>query len=363
MPSRIFFLSILMAFCLYLPLSAHAELPDITVDVSETGTNATEAKSRGLNRAQQTAFYQLLQQVAKGRELELAKRTPPQQVPHFISRFDILEERSLATTYTAKIRYSFNEKAVRKLMSDAEGLAPEITGNAILVIPLYDDGTGVMLWEGGNRWRSIFNKAALEKGGDDLLVPYGDKKDMLLLDTKNVFTKEKDIFVKMAERYGAKNIVLVLAHLVEQEQGPATLEIILRRATADKSEDTHIHFKPEGEEDSEALLRRAANKIALQLASSAETFALDYSPDQKLKAQVIRVEFAYPGQWLKLKQALENLAGMEYSAIGAAGPNFTQMILYYRGPQSALQQTIAAKGLSVQADKEFWVVTLPAGTR
>lgn len=343
----------------FLPLQALAALPDIIVEVQESGNNAGEARLRAMAKAEQTAFYQLLGKIAKGREVELARKTPASEIAGFIKKMEVVEERSTATSYQAKLRYFFDEVPIQKLLNQTQSLLPGVNSDALLVIPLYDAGDGIKLWEEQNEWRDILNDEALEKGKSRLVMPYGDPRDRFILDKNNVFSTKKEPFTQLAQRYGVRNIVIVLAHAVAPEEGKiGRVDVILRQAGAAAKDDTMWKYKLEGKETFPFdVLEKAAQDIIKKLTRSTESFAVDYNPAEKVKTQVVRIEFTHSSQWQKMRKSFDTLPGIQYVDIGAVSPNFAQVVLYFHGTPNTLRQTLAARGFNVQDDKKYWIVT------
>ncbi len=343
-----------------LPWLAAAGPMEATVRVDEKADNVMHARSAGLARAEQQAFFRLLEQLIPDEALEVGNKVKPDQVSQMVQSFEILEEKTTAGRYQAEVLYRFNEAAVEKLLSEVKGLVPGSTSQALLVIPAYDDGKTLKLWEPDNVWRNNLNSIALQAGKGVLVMPYGDPKDVFVVDHETILSGDKETLTKLAERYGTRNVVVAMAKNVAQEGEMPHIQVLLRRAGAAKNEETVMDYPAmEAGETKELLLVKAAKEVAERLVNSTQQYSLNYDAEAaSMQARVVRAEFRHNRDWMELRRSFDNLPKVEYVDIGAISPGYAQLTLYFRGSDIMIEKALVARGLSVEEVGQYWRVSL-----
>lgn len=347
-----------LALCVAAPL--HAQ--EVTVQVQTAGETALVARSNGLKQAESAALLKLLEAHLPEKAATIISRIPPEKVGELVSDFEVLQEKSTARNYAAEIRYQFDKEKINRLMAEEQGLIPEIDSHAILVLPLWQEGNKLMLWEKENPWRREMTEVVLQEGRGKLLMPYGDPKDTFILDQETILSGEREAMVAIAERYGTKNVVIAQARNVAKQDEAAHIRVLLRRPGAAKEEDTIVKdFEAVQPSETEGvLLARAAQEIARELTEATGQYSLFLNEEaQQVKARVVRAEFRHSREWMQLKKAFEGLPNVEYMDIGAVSPSFAQVTFYFRGSDALMRKALITRGVEVQEVGEYWRVLLP----
>jgi Uncharacterized protein conserved in bacteria (DUF2066) len=346
-----------------LPLIAHAETVDITVTAKATKQSAEEAKAQVLNDSQRTAFYMALEKTAPKQARDLYRKLRGSPLSRFIASFTIGREVQKAGYYEADVTYRFDRSALMGLVGEDQGLNADAgvpTGNGLLIIPPYDPGEKLVLFEPQNLWRAILNKVALEVGQGTLVMPFGDEKDIAILSDETVLSGDPKTLAALARRYGTRNVVIAFARSRVTEKG-LLVEVVLRKAGGKKQDEIIKRYKAYSQDDTlDKVLGRAALATSLRLRKSLEEYSLFGTPeDRKLKGLVIRAEYQFGHQWRQIQKMLEAAPGLHHLEVGAVGTTFAQATLFYRGSKSDIQQMLLARNLKVDTSKEYWVVRLP----
>lgn len=339
---------------------AHAE--EVTVEVRATGETALAARSNGLKQAQTQALLKALAARFPDKAADMAARVGPDKAGTLVKNFTVVKESRTAREYTAEIRYEFDGSKLDRLVAEERGLVPEIDSRALLIVPVWQDGTRLMLWEAGNPWREVISRVALEEGRGLLLIPFGDPHDASVLDKAAMLSGERKALVALAERYGTKNLVIAQARNVSEDGKPPHIRVLLRQPGAGKAEDlVTLEYAAEPSTETEAaLLVRSAQEMARRLVESTAEYSL-FADDEanKLRARVVRAEFRHNREWMQLKRAFEGLPNVQYMEIGAVSPSFAQLTFYFRGSDAMIRQALLTRGIDVQDSREYWIVTLP----
>lgn len=358
-----FLLIPLVVFLLFAaPASFAGSAEEVTVSVQTSGESALIARSNGLKKAESDALLKVLTARFPDKAADMAARIGPEKVGELVKTFNVVRESSTARNYTAEIHYEFDKSNLDRLVAEERGLVPEIDSHALLIVPVWQAGTSLMLWEVENPWRTVMSRVALAEGRGMLLVPFGDPRDAFIMNKETLLSGEREALVQLAERYGTKNLVIAQARNVAEEGQPPHIRVLLRRPGTGKEEEVvKLDYKAEPATETEtALLARSAQDVAKRLAESTGQYSL-FGEDaaSKVKARVVRAEFLYNREWMQLKRAFEGLPNVEYVDIGAVSPSFAQLTFYFRGSDAMIRQALLTRGLEVNDVGDYWLITLP----
>ncbi len=335
---------------------------EVTVQVETKGESALLARAAGLKQAENNALLKLLQDIYPDKAGDIAARVGPEKAGELVKKFDVVQEKTTAHSYAAEIRYLFDREKIDGLIAEERGLAPEINTTALLILPIWQEATQLLLWEPQNNWRHAMSAVALQEGRGKLVMPFGDPQDAFILDHETLLSGDRKAMVALAERYGVRNVVIAQARNMAEEGAPPVIHVLLRRPGAQKEAEPRVmEFKAEPATQTEKeLLARAAREIAVALAEATTQYSLFADEDaQKVKARIVRAEFRHNRDWMQLKRAFDDLPNVEYMDIGAISPNFAQVTFYFRGSDAMIRRALMTRGIDVRDSGEFWVVSLP----
>jgi hypothetical protein len=330
------------------------------VHISAEATDAVTAQKKALQQGEAEAFYDVIKQRDAKRAEIIISKVSPEQRALLVKSVSIENEQMRAGRYEADITYVFEESKIQALVEEQQGLVTDIQGNGLMVLPLYVDGKSFFLWEPENYWRSVMARQILEAGKGELVVPFGDPKDAMILPAAKLLGGATEPIMELARRYGTVHAAIVSARLIEQN-GRRAAEIRLSRP-GNKSQEEIMRVYPaeRDNEPGEAILQRAAKATVALLHDTSKEFSLFAKPEaQKLKGRVVRAEFSHARRWTQIRQQMEGLPGVEFIEIGAVAPSYAQVTLYYRGEESLIANALQQRGLTPQPTGDYWTISLP----
>ncbi len=348
---------------------AHAKLPetiDVPITVKADNQNAKIApentKKTAIYDGQRQAFYAAISKVAPTNAKNIYRALRTEDLSAYLQSYTINREVVSEGAYEADIVYRFNRDKLNTITGAERTVDDNAdpTGEGLLILPIYDVGASLLLFERGNQWRYALNDAALEVGQGQMVMPFGDVRDQNITNAQSVVAGEKASLASMARRYGTRNVVIAAA-----KQGEQSLRVSLNRAEADKGEVINLDFKAEAGETIEGLLQRAAQATAAKLRDSISDYSL-FAPNDanKLKAIVLRAEFENGKQWRYMLEAMRSLPNLERLDLGAVGLQVAQATLLYKGEEGVMRAKMLAKmlerGLIIDDSGEYWVVRVPS---
>ncbi|TAE33110.1 MAG: DUF2066 domain-containing protein [Alphaproteobacteria bacterium] len=340
---------------------------DVMVTVSSSGKTVEEARKKAILAGERQAFYKALVMLSKDKARDIYRSVRNNNLDRYVQSFTVTREVEKPDAFEADIVYRFHHNLMDGLVAVQYGMlgqdlsTPE--GDGLLIISVLRNDDVLLTFQEGNQWRSIMNNVALEVGQGLLITPFGDPRDMALLSDEVLIAAEKESLMKVARRYGTRNIVIVTARVIEPQKttNPLVVEVGLRKVGESSKNERIVRFKAlSPDETHDVLFSRAAREICLQLRASLKDYSLFADEDaEKIKPLVIRAEFRSGRQWRTIQKMLLNIEGVESKALRALSPDFAQMTMMYRGTSDPIKQSLLAQGLEVNDSKEYWVVRLP----
>lgn len=354
---------VLLVLALFFALPAYAaQTIDMPVTIKASKPSAQEAKAQALAEGERQAIYAALDKLAPTQSRVLYRTIQGTDLSRFVVAFTITRSVSKAGYYEADILYRLDKTKLVALIGENQGIAAtpagDPTGHGLLILPAYETaGSKLMLFEPENLWRAILNNVALEVGQGTLVLPFGDKADKAALDNAALLAGSKEIFSRLATRYGTRNVVIVTAK-TQEKNGVNSVEVRLRKPGADAQQDIVLPYVASSPTETlDLLLARAAREVSLKLRASAENYSLfSTSEDQKLKLLVLRADYAQGSQWRTMLALLQALPGLDHLTVDAVGANHAKVSLYYRGESTLLERSLLAHNMVVEKRETFWVM-------
>lgn len=140
-------------------------ITDVPVDA--TAATAVDARARAVADGQRTAYQRLLRRMTPESEWSRLPPVSGNALDSLVRGFQVAGERTSATRYLARLTVSFHRDPVRQLLREAGIPFTETASRPALLLPVYRDATGTLLWEETNPWR----RAWIERPERDSLAP------------------------------------------------------------------------------------------------------------------------------------------------------------------------------------------------
>ncbi len=342
------------------------------VVVDADGGDATDARARALAQGEVTAFKQLITRINPAKAADILSRTPPSRISNMIRGYQVVDEQITPNHYHATLRYNFDPKQADLFVAPvqpaaapapakpAQVEAPADTrpvSKAVLVLPVYNQGGALKLWQDDNQWRDVWYDAALEAGGGLVVAPLGNLDDRVDVDGTNVNDASYTSLARMCKRYGTGQVDIVTAYYDLKADPKPTLEVTIKRILPDKVDTKQMNYILLSTETLDTLLVRASNDIAKTLykQQTIDPNKIEYA---RLKEIDARINTSDIREWQDLRQRLlthTNIVAIKFNSISYYE---TDMTITFRGTPDMLGKTLVASGLRVFEDGDKLVLSL-----
>ena len=246
--------------------------------------------------------------------------------------------------------------------SPAEGAGkPSVeSGNrTVVVLPVYQDGSNLVLWDDPNAWRMAWSQRPAGSGPGRLVLPLGDAGDLAAIDAEKAGSGKSEALTAIAQRNRGSEAVVALATARRQDDKLAGLDVSVKRYRSGHLVDTQATSFEAAPGESEAdLLKRAAESTAAEIESGAKRNAGAHS-DQPASLAVT-VPITSLGEWVQVRDRLASVSAIRKIDLLSLSRQEARIEVKYVGTQDQLKSSLAEVNLDLGGGDPIWRIQ-PSG--
>lgn len=356
------------------PAQTVADPYSATVKLDATADNAVDARREARRDGERQALAKVVAQVSGAADVHLPKLSDD-AVTDMVKSFEVAHERMSAVRYLADYTFHFSPDKVRRLMRQAHLAAAPATppaaaaasgppaapktgrsgGDAIVVLPVYEDGARAVLWNDPNPWRDAWSQYPNGTGPDRLVVPLGDIGDLAAIDAARADAGQPDALRAIARRNGGGEVVVALVKPRRNVGAIAGLDVAISEYRGGRlvgRSGTSLSAAPG--EDQAALLGRAVTATASAIAHASAPAA---TAESSVAAVVPITDL---GEWIAVRQRLAAVPMIHSIDLLSLNREEARVRLSYVGSPEQLKLALAAADLALDGGTPVWRLR-PAG--
>jgi hypothetical protein len=336
-----------------------------TVKVDATAENTAAARELARIDGQRRALAAVLERLSGSSETVKPPKLDDKTITGMVDSFEVANERMSAVRYIADYTFHFRPSKVRRFVrvadtaaqeggnkSAAEGSAkpaPETANRAVIVLPVYQDGSTITLWDDPNAWRAAW----AQRPAGRLTVPLGDAGDLAAIDAEQAGAANSEALASIAQRNGGSETVVALATARHQGDRVSGLDVSIKRYRAGRLVDAQGSSYEAGSEESEAeFMRRAADAVAGEIENGAKKAAGQRSDQQASLA--VTVPITSLGDWLQIRDRLTTVAAIRKVDLLSLSRQEAKIEVKYVGTQDQLKSGLAGVNLDLDGGNPIW---------
>jgi len=342
-----------------------------TVKVDATADSAAAAREVARIDGQRRALMAVIEHLSGSSETKPPK-LDDKAITDMVDSFEVTNERMSAVRYVADYTFHFRPSKVRRLVrvvdttptetgsksaADNAGKTPPESGNRpMVVLPVYQDGASLTLWDDPNGWRAAWAQRSAGSGPARLTLPLGDAKDLAAIDAEKAGSGKAEALTSIAQRNGASEAVVALATARHQDGRLAGLEVSVKRYRYGHLIDTQGNsFEADPGESEADFLRRVANAVAADI----EKKNTGVRSDQQASLAVA-VPITSLSEWLQVRERLASVASIRKVDLLSLSRQEARLEIKYVGGQDQLKSSLAEVNLDLSGDGPVWRIQ-PSG--
>ncbi|MCF4164461.1 DUF2066 domain-containing protein [Zavarzinia compransoris] len=291
------------------------------------------ARDAALAKAQREALDILLKRlVGPGGEGRLPAATD-QLVFKTMLGFEVKEEKTSPTTYSALISVEFRKAPVDELLAGTGVAHVEAASKPVVVVPVFVGANGYpVLFDGDNPWRDAWFRHDGRTDPQPLVVPIGDLPDIQALSPQTAQSGDRAGFAMIAEQYDASGALLATALLAGGN---------LSVTVAEPGQAPFYNGAFEAG-DFDAAVTEAAAAIQNRFRSMNEVPA---GPPASLEAKAVFTDLR---GWRDLKSAIEGTPAVRRLVVRRLLVGEAAVTLNYQGDPASLRAALAQRGVALE---------------
>ena len=224
-----------------------------------TAETAAAAQQQALEEAQQRALVTLIDRIVPQEERARLPQLDTALARQLLLDFQIVQENRSDVRYLATVDVRFDPQAVRGLLRGIPVPFAETQSKPLVVLPLYNGGSGALLWSDSNPWLAAWASRPGPGGLVPLVVPLGDLADLVAIDAAKAAAGDEGAFQQVAGNYGAGGVLVTRAR-PDNPANPQRLVVEAYR-NGGQGEPLQLVVAREGAEPVENLYARAAARV------------------------------------------------------------------------------------------------------
>jgi len=326
------------------------------VQVEATAQDAVAARTLAIEQGQRRALEQLLERLTA----DGAVRTDVAQLPidELVSSFEVLEETVGPDSYAATLEVAFDRAAVEDLLDDRGIAYADVAAEPVVVVPLWQSGTGLRLWGSDNAWKAAWDRAMDADALVPFVVPLGDLQDLALVNPDQAARGDAAALAALAERYGTD--AAVIARLEGSGEPGTQLEVTARRYGDAAGRPYRAVVRRRPDEPLAASLERAVTEMeAAYDARFRERRAVEAAPTESL---VVTTAVGGADGWGRLLRLLDGLAEVERTEVRRFSQSEATLELRVAGGRERLEQSLGRAGWRLTAREDDRLLLERGGT-
>ena len=346
-----------------------------TVKVDATADGAGAAREAARVDGQRRALTAVIERLSGSTENSKPPKLDDKTITDMVASFEVANERMSAVRYMADFTFHFRPSKVRRLVrvtestpaeggnkssteggskSAAEGggkPAVESGNRAVVVLPVYQDGSNLVLWDDPNEWRAAWSQRPLGSGPSRLVLPLGDAGDLAAIDADKAGSGKSEALTAIAQRNHGSEAVVALATARRQGAKLAGLDVTVKRYRSGRLVDTQGRSFDSDPAESEAeLFKRVVDAIATDLETGAKRNAGSDQPT----SLAVTVPITSLGEWVQVRDRLASASAIRKIDLLSLSRQEAKLEVKYVGSQDQLKSSLAEVSLDLGGGDPVW---------
>lgn len=362
--SQQFSFLLLLAFALvvvFAPRAAYANdevFTVINVAVDATAATATAARERAINEGQRHAFTRLLNRLTPQDERSQLPQLSDTAIDDLVRDFEIADEKTSPVRYIANLTVRFKPDEVRNLLRQRGVAYSETPSKPVLVLPLYDDGSGAgTVLFADNQWRAAWEEQLPGDGLVPFVLPRDDEGDAAIITPEQAEASDEIALRAIAARYGTADVLVTLAKIHPDEtSGRDALDVSASRLGTSAAEESIVTtFAPEeNDTDDSAMFDRAVSAVMSRIEESwKQSSLLRFDSQREIS---VKVPLSGLDTLVTVMRGLDGLASIQHIDLVRVSRDEADLQLSYVGDAEQLTLLLAQRDLVLGHDADTYVL-------
>ena len=179
------------------------------------GKSAGAARRNAALNAAPAALDRLLRRLTSARDHEYLPTVPPERARAMVRGLEVVRAKRRkikgGRSFDGALSYLFRPRTVGAFLRSEEIAWSSRRSDPVLVLPVWRDESGAVLWDDPNPWRDAWLSSEREPGLVPVVLPEGSLKDLQTIDAAQASERDAERLTAIAGAYGAKQVLVAVA--------------------------------------------------------------------------------------------------------------------------------------------------------
>lgn len=322
------------------------------VAVDERAADELEAKTRGIEQAQQDALQQLIEKITLRDDYDRLPDIDVKAVRRAIRDYAVTEEKFGGGRYVAKLTVRFKRDAVREMLRQRKVPLAETVSQPVVVLPVYRTAGSLLLWDDPNPWYAAWANRPSPNGLLPMTVPLGDYSDVAVISAEQALNGSEEHLSAIAGKYDAIGTLVTVAELVvDPRTGVPSVEVSMSRfGRADAGRTFVRSFSASPDGGIETLLKAAVEALIIRAEEDWKRDNLQRLTGQQRMS--ILVPLKSLSNWLTIRNRMTQVSPIIDMKLVRMSIKEAVVELKYSGGPDQLRLSMAQSDLDLRFKRE-----------
>lgn len=328
------------------------------VPVDEVAESAAVARKKALANGERRAFERLFKRLTVRADHGRIGDAGAEEISALVQDIQVADEKNSQIRYLAKLTFRFKPAQVRDFLRDLPVEFAETRSKPVLVLPVYETGGAVALWDDSNIWRDAFAAAEFADGLVPMQLPRGDLGDIRALGGGELAIRgDAPRITSIAKNYGVSVVIVAHAVLTATNRGTPAINIVAEtHGSAERQQTLAFTVRAGKGETIKSMLARGASE-AIGLIE--DRWKLD-NLLQFEQSAVLAAALPITGlsDWVEAQRRLKKIAVIERVDLILLSRNEARINLFYLGDPHQLKLALSQADLKLREEEGSWTLGL-----
>ncbi len=200
------------------------------MEVDETSRNVATARDRALRKGQRQALMRLFRRMILTTDMDRLPVFSDLDVQDYVNGFEINNERRSSVRYIASLVVHFNRDKINDVLSNNQIPYAETLGRAVSVLPVFEEGGTLRLWEKDNLWREAWQNYDMTNNLVPVDTPAPTLKNRFYISALQAKNDDQRSIASFIEKSALNELIIAVANLRKSASGDQiSLDIHLKQ--------------------------------------------------------------------------------------------------------------------------------------
>lgn len=200
------------------------------MEVDETSRNVATARDRALRKGQREALMRLFRRMILTTDMDRLPEFSDLDVQDYVNGFEINNERRSSVRYIASLVVHFNRDKINDVLSNNQIPFAETLGRAVSVLPVFEEGGTLRLWEKDNLWREAWQSYDMTNNLVPVDTPAPTLKNRFYISALQAKNDDQRSIASFIEKSALNELIIAVANLRKSASGDKiSLDIHLKQ--------------------------------------------------------------------------------------------------------------------------------------